>query len=149
MDFGLAGSAVIVTGAGRGIGAAIARAFAAEGAAVALVDLGAFTEAESEAATIRTAGGRALALRVDVTSFDAAERAVESAVTEFGRVDALVCNAGIVRDGVSWKMPEAAWDEVLAVNLKGSFAFCRAVARPFRAQKHGRIVMIEIGRAHV
>lgn len=142
MNLGLAGQAVIVTGAGRGIGAAIARAFAAEDAAVALVDLAAIGGAETEADGIRALGGRAVAIEADVSRFDAAERAVASAVEALGRVDALVCNAGIVRDRVSWKMSEAEWDDVLTVNLKGTFACCRAVAPRLRAQGSGHIVMV-------
>ena len=61
---------------------------------------------------------------------------------ELGRLDGLVCNAGIARDRVSWKMTEAEWDQVIDVNLKGCFAFCRAAAPVFRAQKDGRIVTI-------
>jgi len=67
---------------------------------------------------------------------------VGAAVRELGRLDCLVSCAGIARDAMSWKMSEEAWDEVLAVNLKGTFAYCRAVAPVFRAQKSGRIVTI-------
>ncbi|MEK7239269.1 MAG: SDR family NAD(P)-dependent oxidoreductase [Gemmatimonadota bacterium] len=138
----LAGRSTLVTGAGRGIGAAIARELAREGSDVALVDLGAFGEAERLAAELRALGRKAVALRADVSDFTAAEGAVAAAVRELGRLDGLVCNAGVARDRVSWKMTEAEWDQVIDVNLKGCFAFCRAAAPVFRAQQGGRIVTI-------
>ena len=138
----LAGQATLVTGAGRGIGAAIARELALQGSDVALVDLGAFDDAERVAEELRTLGRQAVALRADVSDFAAAERAVAEAVGTLGKLDGLVCNAGITRDAVSWKMTEAAWDAVLDVNLKGCFAFCRAAAPVFRGQRRGSIVTI-------
>ncbi|MEK6611538.1 MAG: SDR family NAD(P)-dependent oxidoreductase [Gemmatimonadota bacterium] len=138
----LAGQSTLVTGAGRGIGAAIARELAREGSDVALVDLGAFDDAERLAAELRALGRKAVALHADVADFTAAEGAVAAAVSELGRLDGLVCNAGVARDRVSWKMTEAEWDQVIDVNLKGCFAFCRAAAPVFRAQKGGRIVTI-------
>jgi 3-oxoacyl-[acyl-carrier protein] reductase len=138
----LRGLAALVTGAGRGIGAAIARDLAAHGAEVALVDLRQFDTAEALAAELRTAGRKAVALRADVASFADADASVAAAVKAFGRLDVLVCNAGITRDAASWKMTEQAWEEVIDVNLKGCFSFCRAAAPVFRAQQGGRIVTI-------
>jgi 3-oxoacyl-[acyl-carrier protein] reductase len=138
----LRGLAALVTGAGRGIGAAIARDLAARGADVALVDLRQFDTAEALAAELRTAGRKAVALRADVASFADADASVAAAVKAFGRLDVLVCNAGITRDAASWKMTEQAWEEVIDVNLKGCFSFCRAAAPVFRAQQGGRIVTI-------
>ena len=138
----LAGQSTLVTGAGRGIGAAIARELAREGSDVALVDLGAFDDAERLAAELRALGQKAVALRADVSDFAAAEGAVAAAVRALGRLDGLVCNAGVARDHASWKMTEAEWDQVIDVNLKGCFAFCRAAAPVFRAQKSGRIVTV-------
>jgi 3-oxoacyl-[acyl-carrier protein] reductase len=138
----LAGRVALVTGAGRGIGAAIARALAREGGAVALVDRDAMAGAEEVAAEIRAAGGRAVAIEADVTSLAAAEAAVASAVRTLGDLDILVCNAGITRDAVVWKMTEEAWDQVLDTNLKGCFTFARAAAPGFRARKRGRIVTV-------
>ena len=138
----LAGQATLVTGAGRGIGAAIARELALQGSDVALVDLGAFDDAERVAEELRALGRQAVALRADVSDFAAAEHAVAEAVTALGKLDGLVCNAGITRDAVSWKMTEEAWDAVLDVNLKGCFAFCRAAAPVFRGQRRGSIVTI-------
>jgi len=142
MELDLAGQVALVTGAGRGIGHAIARELAHEGCDVALVDLDAFAGAETAAADIRGTGRRAIALRADVTDPAAAEAAVAATVHELGRLDILVCNAGITRDAVIWKMSEAAWDQVLDVNLKGCFTFCRAAAPVFRAQRRGRIVTL-------
>lgn len=142
MSHELAGQAALVTGAGRGIGAAIAREFARAGCDVALVEFGAFDEAQSLADELRRSGRRAVAIRADVSDVGAAERAVAAAVEAFGRLDHLVCNAGITRDAMIWKMTEEAWDQVIDVNLKGCFAYCRAVAGLFRAQQHGRIVNI-------
>lgn len=142
MSLELAGQAALVTGAGRGIGAAIAREFARAGCDVALVELGAFDEAQSLADELRRSGRRALALRADVSDVGAAEQTVAAAVEAFGRLDHLVCNAGITRDAMIWKMTEDAWDQVIDVNLKGCFAYCRAVAGLFRTQQHGRIVNI-------
>jgi len=142
MDLELAGQTAVITGGGRGIGAAVAQALAGEGCHVALVDAGAFEEARAVADAIRAGGGRAIALEADVSDVGAAERCVAAALQEFGRVDILVANAGVARDAVVWKMTEAQWDEVLDVNLKGCFAYCRAIAPALRAQKHGRIVTI-------
>jgi len=106
------------------------------------VDLGAFDDAERVAEELRALGRQAVALRADVSDFAAAEHAVAEAVGTLGKLDGLVCNAGITRDAVSWKMTEAAWDAVLDVNLKGCFAFCRAAAPVFRGQRRGSIVTI-------
>jgi 3-oxoacyl-[acyl-carrier protein] reductase len=142
MSLELSGQAALVTGAGRGIGAAIAREFARAGCDVALVEFGAFDEAQSLAEELHRSGRRAVALRADVSDFGAAEQTVAAAIQAFGRLDHLVCNAGITRDAMIWKMTEEAWDQVIDVNLKGCFAYCRAVAGLFREQQHGRIVNI-------
>lgn len=142
MELDLAGQVALVTGAGRGIGRAIAQELAHEGCDVALVDLGAFAGAEATAAEIRGTGRHALALRADVADLAAAETAVAATVAGLGRLDILVCNAGITRDAMVWKMSEQAWDQVLDVNLKGCFTFCRAAAPAFRAQRRGRIVTL-------
>lgn len=142
MSLELSGQAALVTGAGRGIGAAISREFGRAGCDVALVELEAFDEAQSVADELCKSGRRAVALRADVSDFGAAEETVAAAVRAFGRLDHLVCNAGIARDAMIWKMTEEAWDEVIDVNLKGCFAYCRAVAELFRKQGHGRIVNI-------
>lgn len=137
----LAGQAALITGAGRGIGAAIARELALAGCDVAMVDVD--LPAMSEvAAAIRAGERRVLTLEADVTSIAAAEECVGATHRAFGRLDILVCNAGITRDAMVWKMTEAAWDEVLSVNLKGCFTYCRAAAPVLRARGRGRIVTI-------
>lgn len=142
MDLELAGKSALITGGGRGIGAAIARALAREGCAVSLVDLHGFEQTQALAGELCAGGARALALCADVADMAAAEDSVAKTVDTFGRLDILVSNAGIARDGVVWKLSEQAWDDVLRVNLKGAFAYCRAVAPVFRAQHSGRIVTI-------
>ena len=142
MSLELTGQAALVTGAGRGIGAAIARELAGAGCDVALVESGAFDEAQSLADELGRSGRRSIAIRADVSDFAGAEQAVAAAVEALGRLDHLVCNAGIARDAMIWKMTEEAWDQVMDVNLKGCFAYCRAVAGLFREQQHGRIVNI-------
>lgn len=142
MDTGLTGRVALVTGAGRGIGAAIVRALAAEGCDVALVDVDADGPVLAVADEVRTLGRRALVLACDVRDLGAAEEAVGRVTEAWGALHVLVCNAGITRDAVSWKMDEAAWDDVLDVNLKGCFAFVRAATPGFRAQGWGRVVAI-------
>lgn len=142
MDLELTGKAALITGAGRGIGAAIARNLAREGCNVALVDHFAFGEAEALAGELCAMQVRAVAIEADVRDIDAAEAAVAKAAATFGRLDILVCNAGISRDAMVWKLTESAWDEVIAVNLKGTFAYCRAVAPIFRTRRSGRVVTI-------
>lgn len=142
MSTELQGHAALVTGAGRGIGAAIARTLVARGADVAVVDFDQFDAAEALADAFRAGGRQAVALRADVASFADAEAAVAAAASALGRLDILVCNAGITRDAASWKMTEADWDAVIDVNLKGCFSFCRAVAPLMRSQQSGRIVTI-------
>ncbi len=135
----LAGKVGIVTGAGRGIGAAIARFLAAEGAAVVVNDCD--TAAAGEVvAEIAAAGGQAAANGASVADWNAAFALVEQAVATFGRVDFVINNAGIVRDGMFHKMSESDWDSVINVHLKGTFCVCRAAAERFRVQGSGAIV---------
>ena len=144
----LAGRVGVVTGAGRGIGREIALALAQAGAAVVVNDAGVTVDggghderpATEVAAEIARAGGRAAANTDSVTSWDGAHAMVEQAVSEFGRLDFVVNNAGIVRDVIFHKMTEADWDAVIAVHLKGSFNVSRAAAARFRAQGSGAIV---------
>ena len=131
----------IVTGASQGIGEAIARDLAAEGAAVVLVDVQA-EKLEAVAASIAAAGGRAEARAVDVGDSAAVEKAVAAVAAAHGRIDHLVNNAGITRDGLLMRMKEEDWDAVLRVNLKGTFNFSRAVLRTMIAARFGRIVNI-------
>lgn len=146
----LEGRAAVVTGAGRGIGRAIAELLAAEGAGVVVNDLGAAVDGTGTSAgvadevvqAIRTAGGRAVASHESVADFAAAERIVGAAVGEFGRLDILVNNAGILRDRMLFNMTEAEWDAVIAVHLKGTFNCTRHAARHMRERRSGRIISL-------
>lgn len=127
----LDGKVVIITGAGRGLGAAYAHLLAAEGAAVVVNDLGrdesgAFS-AESVAAAIRAGGGRAAAHTQDISSVEGGQSLLATALEHFGRADILINNAGILRDKSFLKMSEADWDAVMAVNLKSMFAVTQPV----------------------
>lgn len=132
----------VVTGAGRGIGEAIARKLADEGARVAVV-----SRTESNAA--KTAEGlnaihpnAAKAYAVDVADFQAVQTLAEAIFKDFGKVDILVNNAGVTRDGLSMRMSSEDWDVVVDTNLKGAFNFIRAVQRPMAKQRSGRIINI-------
>jgi 3-oxoacyl-[acyl-carrier protein] reductase len=139
MDLRLTDQVALVTGGAAGIGAAIARGFAREGCGVAIVDC----NAPAEPPTDLLALGRPTRVYAsDVSDFAMAERVVASVRRDFGRLDVLVCNAGITDDALTWKMSEAQWDRVIAVNLKGCFNYCRAAATVFKDQRRGRIVNI-------
>ena len=132
----------IVTGGSLGIGAAISLELARDGADVALNYRKHADEANAVAEQIRAMGRRALVVQADVASFGDAQKMVDQVKAEWGRVDILVCNAGINWDGVLWKMTEEQWDTVINTNLKGYFNYLRAVAPLMREQKYGRIVCL-------
>jgi len=131
----------VVTGAGRGIGRAIALKFAAEGADVVCVSR---TQQNSEkvAAEIRALGRKAWAFAVDVSDASAVSSAAEKILAEAGRVDVLVNNAGVTRDGLLMRMSDADWDTVLNTNLKGAFLVTKAFTRAFVKQRSGRIINV-------
>ena len=130
----LKGKTAIVTGAARGIGAAIAKTLAARGANVAVCDLQAEWCAETVAA-IEAAGSKAKAYGVNVSDSAAVDACVKSVIADFGGIDILVNNAGITKDGLLMRMSDADWDAVIDVNLKGTFLFTRAVSRPMMKNK--------------
>jgi len=146
----LDGKAAVVTGAGRGIGRAIAELLAAEGAAVVVNDVGSEVDgrgagtsvADEVVAAIREKGGRAVASHESVADYAAAERIVGAAVREFGAIDVLVNNAGILRDRMLFNMSEEEWDAVIAVHLKGTFNCTRHAAVHMRQQRRGRNISI-------
>jgi len=135
----LQGKVALVTGGARGIGAAVAKELARQGASVAIVDLAPGTDLVLE---IEEIGGRALALKGDVADLASAEEVLREVTARWGRLDILVLNAGITRDSVIWKMSEDAWDEVLRVNLRGCFTYAKAAAPHLRGQRSGRIILI-------
>ncbi|MBI2925933.1 MAG: 3-oxoacyl-[acyl-carrier-protein] reductase [Verrucomicrobia bacterium] len=137
----LANQIAVVTGAGRGIGRAIALKFAAEGADVACVSRSA-ENAEKVAAEVRALGRRAWACAVDVADSAAVTAAADKLLADPGRVDILVNNAGVTRDGLLMRMSDADWDTVLNTNLKGAFHFTRALSRGFIRQRSGRIINV-------
>ena len=139
MHFDLTGQAAIVTGAGTGIGEAIARRLASAGATVALADI----DVESAALAARSIGGTAFAVAIDVTQGPSVARAVDEVMARTGRVDILVNNAGIAgRAAPLWEQTEEDWHRIIAINLGGVFHCCRAVIGQMRQRRYGRIVNI-------
>jgi 3-oxoacyl-[acyl-carrier protein] reductase len=136
---GTTGKVAVVTGAARGIGAAVAVRLAQEGAAVAVADLDEAACAGTVQA-IRAAGGQALAVGVDVGDASAVERAVTRIATELGPPTILINNAGITRDNLVFKMTETDWDSVITVHLRGAFLMSRAVQKFMTEAAWGRIV---------
>jgi 3-oxoacyl-[acyl-carrier protein] reductase len=131
----------VVTGAGRGIGRAIALKFATEGADVVCVSRTA-ENSEKVAGEVRALGRKAWARAVDVSDSAAVSAAAEAILVEAGKVDILVNNAGVTRDGLLMRMSEADWDTVLDTNLKGAFLFTKAFTRAFLKQRAGRIINV-------
>lgn len=149
VDLGLEGKVAVVTGAGGGIGRGIALEFAKAGAHVVINDIGVSLEgsgarssapAEETKAMIEKLGGQAIISSESVSDWNGARRTMEMAMERFGQVDAVVNNAGILRDVIFHKMDPADWEAVINVHLNGSFYMSRAAAEPFRAQGSGAFV---------
>jgi 3-oxoacyl-[acyl-carrier protein] reductase len=136
VQFDFTGQSVLVTGSARGIGLEIARFFSGAGASVFLVD----SDKDEVTEAAGDVGGHPI--RADVSSTADVERAVAEVVEHTGRIDVLVNNAGILRDGVLWKLDDEAWDAVLAVHGGGTFRFTRACVPHFRARSYGRVVNV-------
>ncbi|HOB12487.1 MAG TPA: 3-oxoacyl-ACP reductase FabG [Syntrophomonadaceae bacterium] len=131
----------VITGAGKGIGAAIAKRFAAEGAKVILVDRDE-SSVRGTAAAIVEVGGTAAAYTLDISDRPAIDRLVEEVVTTYGTIDILVNNAGVVRDAMLHKMKEEDWDMVININLKGAFNMVQAVLGIMREKNYGKIINV-------
>jgi 3-oxoacyl-[acyl-carrier protein] reductase len=138
----LAGRCALVTGASRGIGAAIALRLAAEGASVAVNYSGSRDAALQVAAAIEEAGGHAVTLQADVSDPAAATALVEAAVSELGALDIVVNNAGITRDGLLVRMSDEDWASVIATNLTGVFSVTRAAGKVMMKARSGSIINI-------
>src|SRR5215468_6719357 len=146
---GVADRVVVVTGAGGGLGREYALTLAREGAAVVVNDLGGARDgtgagsamADVVVQEIKDAGGRAVANYDSVAEPEGAENIIKTALDEFGKVDGVVSNAGILRDGTFHKMEFANWDAVLKVHLYGGYNVIRAAWPHFREQSYGRVVV--------
>ena len=146
----LDGKSIAITGAGRGIGRSLALQFADEGARIVVSDLGADGEgggtasqapADGVVAEIRELGGEAVAVYDDVATIQGGENVVQAAVENFGRLDGLVCNAGIMPSTKQlWELNDDEWDRVVRVNLKGQFCPVRAAIPVMRKQGSGRLI---------
>jgi len=142
MDLALTGRAALVTGGGRGIGRAIALELAAMGAAVAVNFARGEAAAASVVAEIEASGGRAIALKGDVSDPSEAAALVEATAREFGGLAVLVNNAGVTRDNLVMRMKDEEWREVLETDLSGAFYTSRAALRPMLKARWGRIVNV-------
>ncbi|ADJ25624.1 3-oxoacyl-(acyl-carrier-protein) reductase [Dehalogenimonas lykanthroporepellens BL-DC-9] len=137
----LSGRVAVVTGAGRGIGRAVALRLADEGASVVLNSLS--DSATAVADEIKANGGQATAVSGDVAKAEDVSRLIETAVSAFGRLDILVNNAGITRDNLLLRMSEEDWDAVIDTNLKSVYLCCRAALKPLlKSRASGRIINI-------
>jgi 3-oxoacyl-[acyl-carrier protein] reductase len=138
----LAGKVAVVTGGSRGIGRAICLHFAQLGAKVVINYVSRPEAAEETKAQVESVGGECLLVKFDVSNTSEVQEAFKQITSECGRIDILVCNAGITRDGLLATMKEDAWDQVMDVNLKGAFNCIKAGCRPMMKQRWGRIIVI-------
>ncbi len=135
------GHTAVITGGGRGIGKAIGEALARQGVNIVVVDVNSDIAKET-ASELEKLGVRSLALRADVSNSSDVSGIVENAVKEFGKIEILVNNAGITRDGLLLRMKEEDWDAVININLKGTFLCTREAVKVMAKQRYGRIINI-------
>ena len=143
---GLDGRVALVTGAARGIGAEIAVQFARAGARVGVLDLN-LGQAQETVEAITASGGSALALAADVAAASQVEEATQQLIDAFGQVDIAVNNAGVTRDNLLFKITDEDWDEVVRVNLRGTFLVTRTVQQRMVARRYGRIINLSSASA--
>ena len=136
LQFNFNGRTVIVTGAARGIGLELTRFFHEAGADTIAVDF------DGDVLTEAASGLDVLLIQADVSKTDDVIRVVDEAIKAYGRIDIMINNAGILRDGVLWKMMDEDWESVLAVHAGGTFKFTRACVPHFRAQGFGRVINV-------
>lgn len=130
----------LITGASRGIGRTIARCFAQHGCHIAFTDICHDDNADSLTHELQQLGVKALFIESNAANYDAAHAVVEQVVATFGRLDILVCNAGITRDTLLMRMNEKQWDDVLDINLKSVFNYCHAATPQMMRQRSGSII---------
>lgn len=130
----------LITGAARGIGKALALKFASEGAAIAFTDIKEDDNFNNTLSELQALGVQAKGYVSNAASFEESHEVVKQIVADFGRIDVLVNNAGITRDGLLLRMSEEQWDAVIMVNLKSAFNFCHAVVPVMMRQKGGSII---------
>ena len=140
--FELTGKTAVVTGGSRGIGRAICLKLAGQGANIVLNYAGNAAAAEETRAACEALGVRALAVQGDVADPAACNALIDTAIEAFGKVDILVCNAGITRDNLLMRMSDEEFQKVIDTNLKGTFHCMRAVIRPMMKKRRGRIISI-------
>lgn len=140
-DQSVRGRVVIITGAGQGIGAAISRRFADQGARLALVDVNA-EQLHQLAGSLEGTGCEVLPVIADIADKEQVQQLVAQVTEKYGRIDVLVNNAGIIRDNLISNISEQDWDQVLDINLKGAFLCCQAIFPTLKSQRSGKIVNI-------
>jgi 3-oxoacyl-[acyl-carrier protein] reductase len=138
----LAGKVAVVTGGSRGIGRAICLQLVKMGAKVVINYVSRPDAAEETKAQVEAMGGECLVVKFDVSNTSEVQEAFKQITADCGRIDILVCNAGVTRDGLLATMKEEAWDQVMNVNLKGAFNCIKAGCRPMMKQRWGRIIII-------
>lgn len=142
MKLGLTGRVALVTGGSRGIGKAVVSLLASHGAKVVVNYVSDEQAAATTVAEARAFGVEAIAIQADVAKLAEGERVVRETVEQFGRIDFLICNAGIWEGAAVESISEELWDRTMDINLKGTWSVCRAAAPVMKNQKYGRIVIV-------